>query len=144
MKNILVPMDGSEYAQKALEYAMGMAQAIGARITILYVSPYPPSITPEMSLEDPSVSLDSNYLNRIRVMLDEKKEFLETMNIPSQLEISEGDPADVIASFANAQDIDHVVMGSKGIGAGALSRLLLGSVAEKVLHRVNKPITIIR
>jgi nucleotide-binding universal stress UspA family protein len=53
-----------------------------------------------------------------------------------------GKPAREIVSFAEEHDIDHVIIGSHG--RAGLSRILLGSVAEKIVRRAPMPVTVIR
>lgn len=77
---------------------------------------------------------------RASAVLDPVVERIEDVPVESVHEV--GHPARVIVDYARREDIDHVVIGSHG--REGVSRLLLGSVAEKVVRRSPVPITVVR
>ena len=56
---------------------------------------------------------------------------------------TEGDPAKSIVDFAEANDIDLIIMGSHGLDA-VLNRLLMGSVTTRVLHHTTIPVLVVK
>ncbi len=143
MKNILIPVDGSEYSMKAIDAGKKVAKAFDSKVFILSV------VTPELRV---SSGRGSNiYAPQLMEELQEaslkaldvaKKQFL---GMPNQVEIfSElGFVADEIVRFADEHNIDLVIMGSHGLGA-LKNRLMTGSVTTRVLHHIDVPVLVIK
>lgn len=149
MKKILVPVDGSEYSKKALEKAKEIAMACESDVILINVKdvrfplyPYDSGNVIDMgSTIDQLVETASKNAQRI---LEEGVEALK--EIPGDVETYEldGEPGNRIINFVEENpDIDLIVMGSLGI-SGGLQQFLLGSVTNKVLHHVDKPLLIVR
>ena len=148
IKKILVPIDGSETARKALKYAVDMAKQTGSPIILLSVidkSPFygaqtiPSVATPthlQENLED--------YLSQIAETYVEEAEGLCRINgVKSQKIIKTGHPVEVIIKAAEKSKVDLIVMGSHG--KSALGAALLGSVTSGVMHRETKvPVLVVR
>jgi nucleotide-binding universal stress UspA family protein len=143
MKNILIPVDGSDYSIKAIEAGKQIAQAFEAKVTILNVIPvelsrgmgrgnfmYVPSITDDM----PDFSE--------QILKDAKKPF-EGTGIQVSTASKQGNIADIIVDYAHQSDFDLVVMGSHGLGA-LRNRLMTGSVTTRVLHHIDIPVLVIK
>lgn len=136
---ILVPVDDSEPARAALEHAV--RQYPDAEITLLHV------INPNFaSYGEGGVYA---YESVLEGREEAAKELLASVrgvtadhDGPITEEIRVGDPSRKIVEFADERDVDHVVIGSHG-RSGA-SRILLGSVAERVARRSPVPVTIVR
>lgn len=144
---ILVPLDGSELAERALAPALALADAVGSDVLLLRVvvghEPLPESMTP--AGEGMGTGLGAAvaqeqadavaYLGRVGNDRPHPR-------LSSGIESTEGDVADAIVSYADAQGVDLIVMSSHG--RSGLSRWLHGSVAEKVLRGANCATLIIR
>lgn len=137
-RTILVPVDFSAHSRAAAERAAMIANACDVGLRFLHALHLPP------------VALDYAYSPGIwddfrRV---ERKQFASivekfTDRVPFiSTRFEECDPADAIAAAAREPDVDLVVMGSHG--RRGLDRLLLGSVAERTLHRAPIPVLIVR
>ena len=155
-KNVLVPFDGSEQAQHAIDTALELcAGAEPAKVTVLHVAP-------EMDFDDTSFdvaaemvgipALDDKdkakfkeqYQGARRQQLHEKIErFFESVpeNIDVVIEIENGKPHDVIEAFVEEHGIDCVVMGRRGMGR---IRQALGSVSAAVLRTIDVPVLVVR
>ena len=130
-KKILMPTDGSDFAEKAEKHAFFIAEASGAEIIALSV------VETKFSLGLPA----DDVIFRINKMLKKETEKnLETVeklkeksnsNVKLTLKVAEGSPAGVILETIEKENIDLVVMGSSG--KSGFDRLILGSVAEKVV-----------
>lgn len=146
MKKILVPVDASEYSKKAIEEAKVMARAFDSEIVLLYVVSmkvstywYNPTIPePEIMFS----ILDDEREHAEKLLQDYKDKFDEIKDRVEKI-ILEGPVSDEIVDYANNSDIDFVIIGSHGIGS-TVRRSLLGSIANKVVHYVEKPILIVR
>lgn len=134
-KSVLVPVDGSEQAERALDYALESAP--DASITLLYVFEGGP---PEVHLERQGQDYDALRERRHEMLerLVEDRPFEGEVDI----EVRIGRPSREIIECADDRDVDHIVMGSHG--RDGASRVLLGSVAETVVRRAPVPVTVVR
>jgi nucleotide-binding universal stress UspA family protein len=139
MRRILVAIDGSEPAQKAIRMAADIAQRFGARLTLLYV-------VPRLLLPPDVYGLTIADVEREQRAHGDKlvSEALATLGEPGvnvDTQILTGPPAESIAEAALAPDVDLVVVGSRGRGAAA--RVLLGSTSTRLVHISPKPILVV-
>ncbi|MFC4541396.1 universal stress protein [Halosolutus amylolyticus] len=134
-KHVIVPIDGSEQAGRALDYAL--EEYPDAAITLLHVFSGGP---PEIHLEKRGSDYDDLRARR-REMLDRLADE-RAHGGPIETEVVTGRPSREIVRYADEHDIDHVVMGSHG--RDGASRVLLGSVAETVVRRTPVPVTVVR
>jgi nucleotide-binding universal stress UspA family protein len=136
-RSILVPVDGSAHAAAALDRAIEIAKACGARLTLLHViePPHLPPVggayvaglvTPESEEEAEAL------LERAAARVPD--------GIPVASIIRTGVAADEIVCRIDAAGHDLVVMGSRG--RGRIRSLLLGSVSRAVLHRSLAPVVV--
>jgi nucleotide-binding universal stress UspA family protein len=137
IKKILVPIDGSDHARKAIEFASDIASKYNATLYFIHV------VSETEFLED---VLDYGKLKRtekppLRVYLQKIGEELireaETEAGEKGVEdiqstVARGNPAQRIIEFAREKGVDMIVLGSRG--AGSVKTLLLGSVSHKVCH----------
>jgi nucleotide-binding universal stress UspA family protein len=144
--NILVPTDGSQAAEYAVDQAVDLAEKYDARIHALYV----------VDVDATSYSLGTEQVDRIRQgRLDDMPEIkaqaddatgyvaaaAKARGVAVTEHVSVGEPARAIRTFVEDSDTDLVVMGSHG--RSGLSRVILGSVAEKVLRRTRLPVLVV-
>jgi len=126
-RNILISTDGSSLSKDALEHAI--ATFPDGNITLIHV------------LDPRYTAPDDDELRPERKFTD----FLDLAkrhNIEVEIETRVGHPSREIVTYSEENDIDEIMMGSHG-REGA-SRILLGSVAERVLRRAPVPVTIVR
>jgi len=134
---VLVPYDGSQPAQQAVEYAVDNWD--DQRIVLLRVIEFA-----DGSLEA-GVDLIKERLKESREegAAELSEELLKTLSdVDYDVETVVGKPAREIVDFAEANDISQIVIGSHG-RTGA-SRVLLGSVAQTVVRRAPTPVTVVR
>lgn len=129
IEKILVPIDGSAFAQKAWECAKALALKTDAKITLLNV------LEPHLFSMKPKLSKDIG--NQI---LSRAASRAEGVRVDQKLE--SGDPARAIIRIANDGDYDLIAMGSKG--HGTIRRLMLGSVSDHVIHYTNKSVLLVK
>ena len=140
IKRILIATDGSEYTKSAVKKGLSLAKMLNAKVIGLYVVDIRDFSTVE--LEDMSYA----YVNLIHEhgdeTLKELKETAEELGVEIETIKKEGIPADEIVSTAEDMDVDLIVVGS--FGRSALEKLLLGSVAEKVIRHAPCPVLVVR
>jgi nucleotide-binding universal stress UspA family protein len=137
LATVLCPIDFSEQSSHALEHAVGLARRSGARLVALAVLPM---LSPVASV-DASDDLNGSAagdLARWRALAERQIAQLDGQGTAIELEVVEGHPATTIVHRAETLAADLLVMGTHG--AGAVRRLLLGSVTEHVLRRAACPV----
>ena len=139
-RKILVPMDGSEGGEAALRAAAETARKFKAEADVLFVveTVYLP---PEIAY----AGLREGNLKWGRKVTQKAARFLAQAGIPQarvRAHVLEGHPADVILETAKKLKSDLIVMGTHG--RRGLDRLLLGSVAERVLRLSPVPVMTVR
>ncbi|MCG8481898.1 MAG: universal stress protein [Clostridia bacterium] len=150
MKKILVPIDGSEYSDKALVKAKELAGAFDSQVVLLNVmndastisSLHYASINNIINLPD----LKEEAKKKSNSVLEEAKKTFSDISVPVEtvsLDEPTGNIARAIADYANDYNPDVIVMGSNGIGS-LKQRLYLGSVTTRVLHIVHKPVLVVQ
>jgi nucleotide-binding universal stress UspA family protein len=139
---ILVATDFSPCARAALDMAVDLAAAKHASILLLHVYELPTYALPDGSI----LNLDGMAIERIDRAVDEQlqaeRQRVAKSGIAIAVERADGHPADTIARLALEKEIDLVVMGTHG--RSGLKRLLLGSVAERVLRTASCPVLVVR
>lgn len=141
MPTILVPFDGSEPALRAVEYAAKLAKAGDNPIVIvLNVQAPAPSFWPEKLVNEDI--LREHYESEGAKTLGAAECRLREMGVPCRSEVRAGLAGDTIAEFARDERVDGIVMGTRGMGA--VGNLLMGSVAQKVVHLAAVPVTLVK
>jgi len=142
-KKILVPLDGSELAERALPPAQVIAGQ-AEQLILLNVPVAPPIVSAALYPHDTSLSgisaqqlqaQGANYLSL------KKAEFL-TNEIAIKAEVISGDPASVIVDAAVAEEVDLIIMSTHGYSG--LDRFIMGSVTQRVLRHAPCPVMVIR
>ena len=138
MKKILAAVDGSLASIHAAKKALELAQATQAEVTLIHVQP--PSVLPGDAPLAPMVDLREAELARGAAVLKDVAGTLENAKVKSLNLL--GAPAETIADTAMDDGYDLVVVGNKG--RGAVSRVLLGSVADRLVHICKRPVMVVR
>jgi nucleotide-binding universal stress UspA family protein len=139
-ERILVPTDGSAATHEAIEHAVDLAAEHGATIHALYVvnSASFASLPVESSWENVASLLDEEGA----AALDDVEKIASERGVPVERVLIEGNPSREIVRYGENENCDLVVMGTHG--RGGIDRLLLGSVAEKVVRSSSVPVLTVR
>src|ERR1051326_1747180 len=121
IKKILVPVDFSEPSKQAVNYGLSLCLDFNARLILTHISPY-----------DAVVYLTA----KTRLLELIPADYREKINF--EIIVKSGDVREELLGIVKDRDIDLVVMGSHG--RSYLGRVLLGSVTERMLRKVNVPI----
>jgi nucleotide-binding universal stress UspA family protein len=133
--HILVPLDGSEYSERAVEPALSLAEKYGARITLLTVMlQFPESKLPVPIVDQRSAEHGRRYLADVRAMK------LGTAAVPVDLVTKYGTPAEGIVECALELQADLIVMSTHGTTG---TRYTLGSTAWKLLQDAPCPVLLL-
>ena len=141
MQRFLVPLDLSEPALRALDYAVELGRQLQAHLTLLYVVQSIPEVDQDASptgLQDHLARLEAELTRDMDIHLKRVRE----AGLEGDLIISHGIPYLETIEVATKGGIDLIVMGSHG--RTGLRHLLLGSMAERVLRLAPCPVLIVR
>ncbi|MFC7153908.1 universal stress protein [Halomarina halobia] len=140
MRHVLIPLDGSEPAEEALEHAMEVFP--DARLTLLTVIDPSSGFATGASAPGTAEVWYETVRERAEERLAEARERAESRGATVETVIETGRPAATIVDYAEKNGVDGIVMGSHG--RRGVSRLLLGSVAEAVVRHSSVPVTVVR
>jgi nucleotide-binding universal stress UspA family protein len=141
MRKVLIPMDGSRNAMRALDYVLGLDGREALSVQLIYVHFVPPFF------ENPGAYLRRDENRRVtekcaKAALGPAGRKLARAGVEHRTMVKLGDAALEIARAAARMNCESIVMGSRGMGA--IKTLLLGSTAMKVIHLASIPVTIVK
>lgn len=149
--NILVPLDGSDLAEKALPYAVDLAKLDGATVHLVYVfTSHPEGVVPVSGLsQDLSMAQTNEWsrqiqeanISRVQGYLDHTSSNLQKDGIETQTALLEGSPHEELVKYAKQNNVDIVTICSHG--RGGLKRMLIGSVTDKIIRSGETPVLVI-
>lgn len=141
IKRILVPLDGSAFAQAALTSAIALARTADAEITLLHVvPPLVSTYTPETFTLSPQT--EENLFSEADLSLHDCAEQVRRARVPVTTVVVYGYIAEAILAEAASRKIDLIVMATHG--RSGMQRLMLGSVADKLAHASSVPLLLVR
>lgn len=138
---ILVPVDFSDYSEAALDYAVGLAAKLDAKIYLLNVIGIPALGVPELGVALTASVIDS-MVHDNQTALDKLADARRQQAPIGRALLRTGDARDVIIHVAEEVGADLIVMGTHG--RRGVGRALLGSVAESVVRTSPCPVLTIR
>jgi len=139
-QRLLVPIDGSEPAEAALDYATDTFPE--AELLLLNVIDPAVGIGTGTGAPGGSELWYESMRERASATLEEGRERADRRGVSVDTATETGRPASTIVGYAEKQGVDQIVIGSHG--RQGVSRLLLGSVAETVVRRAPCPVTVVR
>ena len=146
IEKILVAMDGSKHAGHALKYAIELAVKWDAQLIVLSVIPPLKPILPDPVGFYPTYipQFEDELENAYKSILDEAVNTVakEQPDIKVEARLEKGRPPDVIVEIAKTENVDLIVMGSRGLGG--ITGSVLGSTSQAVVHSCTKSILIIK
>lgn len=142
MKKLLVPVDKSETAMRALSYAIRLAKENG-QIEIHIVNAH------DLPVIFNEIGAQGDFQRAMELQKEHGEQSLKPAigmltgeNLPYKSAVLVGDVAHEIVQYAEQHGCDGIVMGTRGMGA--VGNLLMGSVATKVVHLTKLPVTLIK
>jgi nucleotide-binding universal stress UspA family protein len=141
MKKILVGVDGSAESRAAVDKAAQLSRALGARLLIAYVVTPFPTLSPS-EFGGAVENWDLAERNYAAALLRETEGTCRRVVEAVETTTAMGTAAEALAELAGAPDIEMVVVGHRG--RGAVKRLFLGSVADRLVQISPKPVLVVR
>ncbi|MDS0280981.1 universal stress protein [Haloarcula onubensis] len=134
--NVLVPTDGSDHADRGVEYGMDLAAASDATLHLLFV------VDESVYGTTPAFSSYEAFLDDLGDQAEEMTEDIveeaTERGIDATVSVRRGVPHDTICRYAEQEDIDVIVMGKRG--AAGVEPPHLGSVTNRVLREAPVPV----
>jgi nucleotide-binding universal stress UspA family protein len=148
IKKILVALDGSEPADKALDFALDLAEKYSAEVALLSVAHMPlvvytsPGIGgfPPVAIGRYTKKLKASHEKLLSEALKRAKKVKPNLKVSTKL--LEGRPSDKIIETAKEGNFDIIVMGSRGLGG--IKEFFLGSVSDRVADEAVCPVLIVK
>lgn len=142
INKILVATDFSENANRALDFAVDLAEKLNAFITVLNVIQY---ITPVVAIQGGFV-LPDNYFSDIKKMHEHEMDNVVNKlkgrkpNLRISFLVKEGYPVNEIISMA--KDFDIIVIGHKGLSR--MHEAFMGTTSERIVHLAKCPVLVVQ
>ncbi|MGB9987677.1 universal stress protein [Salarchaeum japonicum] len=137
---VLVPTDGSAETRRAVEHAVSLAAEHDATLHAVYV--VNTATFASLGAETTTEGVSDLLADEGEDALDAVAEVASEAGVPVERVLLNGTPSREIVRYAEDNDIDLIVMGTHG--RGGIDRLLLGSVAEKVVRSSQVPVLTVR
>ena len=137
---VLFPTDGSETATEAAAHAIDLADRHDATLHVLYVVDHErvSRMAPKLGTDHIKETLQQEGERTTSEIADQAA----AAGLETTTSLREGAPADVITTYADTVEADAVVMGTNG--RTGMDRLLLGSVAERVIQTSDLPVMTVK
>ena len=146
MPSLLVPVDRSDNSLRAVEVACRQI-AHGKPMEVLLLNVQAPNHSAVVRKYLKQELIDKFYQEEGETALQPARAKLDDAGIAYASHVEVGDVAQTIARYVREQHCEQVILGTRGLGSGgiaAISGLLLGSIATKVLHLVDVPVTLVK
>ncbi len=138
-KTFVVPIDGSEYAKKALQYAIQLAEGIDAEIILISVQPSYNTANVKRFFNESEIREYQEEMGK--EALEDAIQIINQSSLNYSTVIRTGVPGVEISNEAKERGAIGIVMGSRGLGP--IRGAILGSVSYAVLHNAPCPVTIV-
>ena len=140
--SVLVPVDGSNFAEHALPYALGVARRTGATLHLALAHVPSEVVSPNYPLVDALESRDAELREHDAAYMESLVERLEPSGVELKPALLRGRVGSALADYVDAAAIDLVVMTTHG--RGGLQRAWLGSTADSLIRHCMIPILLVR
>ena len=148
---VLVPVDGSEGARKAVAYAAEIARALRVPLQMLYAFPrnaiemfgMPGEAPTQNQLKYMSEEAFSKLRDdSARRVFDACRKAIDTDGVTVEETLLSGPPAEMVMKHAQQANDPVIVVGSRGLST--FGEVLLGSVSQRLVHHAGCPVTVVR
>jgi nucleotide-binding universal stress UspA family protein len=134
---IAVPLDCSSLSEQALPYAIRLARLLNARLLLVQAVELPPVLDNPLDAETALIDNAAAYLRRVQSLLR-----IEAADIEVDTCMEAGSPASLVPSIVEQEKAGLIVMTTHG--RSGLMELLMGSVAEGIIHNSKVPVLLVR
>jgi len=139
-QNILIPTDGSGYSLRAAEYGISIAKMLGAQIMVVYVMDE--VVLEQISRANEREDVERELKNDGQRYINYVLSLAEKEGVKAASLIAKGRPFEQIVHIAKGLKMDLIVIGTYGLRGS--DRILIGSVAERVIEYSSCPVLVIK
>ncbi len=139
---ILVPVDGSDSANRAVDQVISLAALLKEAPQILLLNVQWNIAVGNVKLFISQQTIDDYYREQGLAALAQARKKLDAAGLSYSFHISIGTPAEAIVQYAQEQHVDQIAMGAQG--QDKFAEFLLGSVVNKVLHLAPVPVLLVK
>lgn len=139
---ILIPVDGSASANRAVEHTIAASKMLKELPQIHLLNVQWKLATGNVKMFISQDTINDYYREQGMEALGTARALLDKAGLAYTYHISVGTPAEAIVQYAQEHQIDQITMGSQG--ESKLATILLGSVAGKVAHLASMPVLLIK
>ena len=139
---ILIPVDGSENALRAVGHIVDHRNQFREPVEIHLLNVQPPIASGSVKMFISQQQLNDYYRDEGMAALNEARALVDRAGLPLHHHIGVGEIAPTIANYAKEKGCQQIVMGTHG--RGGLAGMLLGSVATKVIHLAEMPVLLVK
>jgi nucleotide-binding universal stress UspA family protein len=138
---VLVPLDGSPLAERALNHAEEIGRATKAEVILFQSLDAPLGAAPEAGQVEETKALQEAAA-AAGAYLEKTAKPLRDAGVKVRCEVAQGSADAQILGFAHREDVDLIIMSTHG--RSGVSKLLLGSVAQKVMVTTKRPVLLVK
>ncbi len=146
---IMVPLDGSELAECVLPHVAAIATGCKIAKVVFVRVVEPPKLSASLPAQGELGSQEKNRRKQVEQRIKAAEAYLKKIvqstaieNAALSYEVLEGKVAETLADWAEKNDVDLIIIASHG--RSGISRWMMGSIAERILHSVCVPVLMIR
>ncbi len=140
IKKILIPIDGSDYSMRAAEYGVSIAKMLKAEITVVYVIDL--VALDQIARESEKENVENELKQDGERYLKYVQGVAQREGVKASLLLAKGRPYEQVIHLAKGLKMELIVMGS--YGRRGAERILIGSVAERVIEYATCPVLVVR
>jgi nucleotide-binding universal stress UspA family protein len=140
IEKILVPTDGSDYSMRALQYAISIAKTHDAELIVAYV--VDEVVIDQFSKPEERLVVESELKGDGQRFIHYALSLVEKENVKATSKLVKGRPFEQIVNLAKSFNVDLIVMGT--YGRRGAERILIGSVAERVIEYSPCPVLVLK
>ena len=142
MLKVLLPVDGSECSDRAVEFVIEKMRAREGALELHLLTVHAPIPYAGAVSTIGADKVEQYYREEGEETLKSARARLDAAKVVYAQHIMVGDPADVIVRYAKEQKVDQIVIGTHG--RGRIGNIVLGSVASKVVHLTDVPVLLVK
>lgn len=142
MRKVLIAVDGSENALRAVKFVISEKDAYREPLGVVLINVQPPVVSGAVKTFLSADQIENYYREEGEAALAPARDLLNAAGLFAEHHILVGDVAQTIARMTKEKGCAQIVMGTRGLGA--VAGMLLGSVAAKVLHIAEVPVVLLK
>lgn len=142
MLKFVLAVDGSENANRAVDYVLEFARNSREPLEVHVLNVQPPVTFGDIKRFVGHDALNAYYHDEGVKLIAPARERLDKSSVPHNYHIGVGPVAETIVNYAREHGCRQIVMGARGLSP--VSSLFVGSVATKVLHLADIPVTYVK